>query len=59
MVARPPDVLVTETAPAYPSLATDLLRHPALARLRRANVAPALLSCPGPWSADAVANLAT
>ncbi len=58
MVAHPPDVLVTETAPAMPSLATDMLAHPALAGIRRQSVAPALLACPGPWSAGAVEALA-
>lgn len=58
MAARPPDLLVTESAPAFPSLATDMLRHPALVRIRRVDVPPALLACPGPWSARAVAMLA-
>ncbi len=58
LVTHPPDVLVTETAPAYPSLSTSMLAHPALAGLRRVSVDPALLACPGPWSADAVAALA-
>jgi iron complex transport system substrate-binding protein len=58
LINRPPDVLVTETAPAYPSLATAMLSHPALAHLRRATIDPALLACPGPWSAAAVVALA-
>jgi ABC-type Fe3+-hydroxamate transport system substrate-binding protein len=57
MVAHPPDVLVSQSAPAYPSLATDLLDHPALARIRRIRLDPAWLACPGPWSAQAVAAL--
>ena len=58
MLTHPPDVLVTETDPATPSMATDMLDHPAVARLRRIVLRPAWLSCPGPWSAEAVAALA-
>jgi iron complex transport system substrate-binding protein len=58
LVAHPPDVLVTATAPDYPSMATDLLTHPALAGIPRREVAPALLLCGGPWTARAVTVLA-
>ncbi len=58
LVMHPPDLLVTATAPDFPSLATDLLRHPALARIPRREVAPALLLCGGPWTARAVTALA-
>jgi len=58
LASAPPDVLITAAAPAYPSLATDLLWHPALARLQRRTVAPAWLACPGPWSVAAVVALA-
>jgi iron complex transport system substrate-binding protein len=58
MLTHPPDVLVTEQAPDYPSLATDLLTHPALAGIRRRTVPPALLACAGPWSVAAVEMLA-
>jgi iron complex transport system substrate-binding protein len=58
MAAHPPDWLVTVAAPAYPSLATDLLWHPALRGVRRRTVDPALLACAGPWSAGAVEALA-
>ena len=58
MAAHPPDVLVVASAPAYPSLATDLLTHPAVARVRRVEVPPALLACAGPWSVGAVEMLA-
>jgi iron complex transport system substrate-binding protein len=57
LAAHPPDLLVSATAPDYPSLATDLLRHPALAAIPRREVAPALLLCGGPWTAQAVAAL--
>jgi iron complex transport system substrate-binding protein len=58
LVAHPPDLLVTATAPDFPSLATDLLAHPALAGMPRREVAPALLVCGGPWTARAVTVLA-
>ncbi len=58
IAAHPPDLLVTAAAPDFPSLATDLLRHPALAGIPRATWPPALLACGGPWTAQAVALLA-
>jgi len=58
LAAHPPALLVTPAAPGFPSLATDLLRHPALAGIPRLTVPPALLACPGPWSAEAAALLA-
>jgi iron complex transport system substrate-binding protein len=58
LVAHPPDVLVSESAPATPSLATAVLDHPALARIRRIRLDPAFLACPGPWSVDAAVALA-
>jgi iron complex transport system substrate-binding protein len=58
LAAHPPDLLVTATAPDYPSMATDLLAHPALAGIPRREVAPALLVCGGPWTARAVTVLA-
>ncbi|CAH2604909.1 ABC transporter substrate-binding protein [Rhodovastum atsumiense] len=58
LVAHPPELLVTATAPAFPSMATDVLRHPALAAIPRREVAPALLLCGGPWTARAVQALA-
>jgi iron complex transport system substrate-binding protein len=58
MVMHPPDVLVVEQAPAYPSLSTDLLTHPALAGMTRRVIPPALMACAGPWSVQAVEMLA-
>ncbi len=58
LIAHPPDWLITASAPAFPSMATDMLAHPALARIRRITFDPALLACAGPWSAAAVAGLA-
>ena len=54
LLARPPDVLVTASAARFPSLATDLLHHPALDRLERRELPPALLVCGGPFTAQAV-----
>ncbi len=58
LVAHPPALLVIAQAPAYPSLATDFLRHPALRNIPTRRIPPALLACGGPWVADAVALLA-
>ncbi len=58
VLAHPPDLLVTASAPRFPSLATDMLRHPALARLARREVPPSMLICGGPFTADAVRLLA-
>jgi iron complex transport system substrate-binding protein len=58
LLAHPPALLVLADAPQYPSLATDLLAHPALAALPRRRVPAALLACGGPWTAEAVALLA-
>ncbi len=57
MRAHPPALLIMAQAPAYPTLATDLLAHPALAALPRRTIAPALLTCPGPWSITAAEQL--
>ena len=58
LLTHPPQMLVTESAPAYPSLATDMLTHPALVGLARRSLAPAWLACPGPWSVAALRVLA-
>jgi len=58
IAADPPALLVTADPPDYPSLATDLLRHPILDRIPRRTWPPALLACGGPWTATAVARLA-
>ena len=58
LLRHPPDVLVVQTAPAYPSLATTLLDHPALAGVARREIPPALTICGGPFSAEAAALLA-
>ena len=58
LAAHPPDVLITSTAPEFPSLSTELLWHPVLRGLHRREVPPALLACAGPWSVGAVEVLA-
>jgi iron complex transport system substrate-binding protein len=58
LAARPPDFLITETAPKYPSLASNMLFHPAVAAIPRRIVAPALLTCGGPFTVQAAEALA-
>ena len=58
LLRHPPDLLVVSTAPAYPSLATTLLVHPALAGLPRRSIPPALTICGGPFSVEAATLLA-
>ena len=58
LVAHPPDLLVVPETPNYPSLATDLLQHPAMRRIPRVTIPPSLLICGGPWTALAVRLLA-
>ena len=58
LLHHPPDLLVVQAAPAYPSLATTLLDHPALAGLPRRAIPPALTICAGPFSTHAAALLA-
>jgi iron complex transport system substrate-binding protein len=58
LLRRPPNLLVVPTAPEFPSLATDLLNHPALAGVRRLAISPALTICAGPFTAEAVVLLA-
>lgn len=56
IAAHPPDLLVVPVAPGFPSLATQLLRHPALRGIPTRRIDPALLICGGPWTARAVAQ---
>ena len=58
LLALRPDFLVTEAAARFPSMATDLAWHPAVAGMARRVVAPPLLVCAGPWSVGAVEALA-
>jgi iron complex transport system substrate-binding protein len=58
LVAHPPDLLVTEAAPRFPSLATDLAWHPALVGIPRRQVPARLLICGGPFTVGAAEALA-
>ena len=58
LLTHPPGLLVTETLPTAPSLATDLAESPALASIARAEIRPELLICGGPYSVGAVEELA-
>jgi len=58
LVANPPDLLIVPSPSAFPSLATDLLRHPATAGIPRRELPPALTICAGPFTAKAAALLA-
>ena len=58
LLAHPPGLLVSEQAPRFPSMATDLARHPALRGIARREVPANLLICGGPFTADAAAMLA-
>ncbi|HEY1930809.1 MAG TPA: ABC transporter substrate-binding protein [Acetobacteraceae bacterium] len=53
-----PDLLVVPQAPGFPSLATEMLRSPALAGIPHRALPPALTICGGPFTARAVAMLA-
>ena len=58
LVAHPPDLIVVPTPAAWPSLATDLLQHPATANIPRRYLPPALTICAGPFTAEAAVLLA-
>jgi iron complex transport system substrate-binding protein len=58
LLAHPPDLLVVPGPAAYPSLATDLLQHPATASIPRLNVPPDLMICGIPATARAAELLA-
>ena len=58
LLRNPPDLLVVQQTAAYPSLATQMLRNPALAGIPRIAIPPALTICAGPFTARAVALLA-
>ncbi|MBN9564205.1 MAG: ABC transporter substrate-binding protein [Alphaproteobacteria bacterium] len=52
-----PDLLVLPVPARSPSLATELLDHPATAGIPRRFIPPALTICAGPWTADAAVML--
>ena len=57
LMTHPPDLLVVPEAPAFPSLATAMLDHPATAGIPRRTYDPATLICGGPQTAEAAAML--
>ena len=58
ILADPPDLILLGDAPGFPSLATDMVRHPVLAGIPRRSLHPADMICAGPWTARAVRDLA-
>jgi iron complex transport system substrate-binding protein len=58
LLRRPPDLLIVPATPEFPSLATALLDHPAIASIPRRAIPPALTLCAGPFTAQAAALLA-
>ena len=52
-----PDLLVVSASPEYPSLASEMLNHPAVADIPRRAIPPALTLCGGPFTADAASLL--
>jgi iron complex transport system substrate-binding protein len=58
LLQQPPDLLIVPAAPDYPSLASTLLDHPALAGVHRRAIPPPLTICAGPFTAEAAMLLA-
>jgi iron complex transport system substrate-binding protein len=58
LLRQPPDLLAVPATPDFPSLASALLDHPALAGIHRRAIPPALTLCAGPFTAQAAALLA-
>lgn len=58
LLRHPPDLLIVPEAADYPSLATDLLSHPAVRAIPRRAVPSALTICGAPFTALAAAMLA-
>jgi len=58
LLRDPPDLLVVPDVPDFPSLATAIFDDPALARIRRRALSPALTLCAGPFTARAASILA-
>jgi iron complex transport system substrate-binding protein len=57
LLRHPPDLLVLPEVDAGASLATEMLRHPAVRGIPVRSVPTALTICPGPFTAEAVARL--
>jgi iron complex transport system substrate-binding protein len=58
LLRHPPDLLVVPATPEFPSLATTMLDHPAIAGIPRRAIPPALTLCAGPFTAQAAELLA-
>lgn len=58
LLRHPPDVLVLPDTAAGASLATEMLRHPAVLDIPVLTVPTPLTICPGPFTAEAVRRLA-
>jgi len=58
LLRDPPDLLIVPDVPDFPSLATAIFDDPALARIRRRALPPALTLCAGPFTARAASILA-
>lgn len=58
LLRHPPAVLVLPEAAAGASLATEMLRHPAVRGIPVRTIPTPLTICPGPFTAEAVARLA-
>lgn len=57
LLRHPPALLVLPEDPAGKSLATEMLRHPALHGIPVRSIPTRLTICPGPFTAEAVARL--
>jgi iron complex transport system substrate-binding protein len=58
LLRHPPDRLIVPAETDYPSLATDLLDHPAVRDIPRRAVPSPLTICAGPFTAEAASMLA-
>ena len=58
LLRHPPDLLVVPATPDFPSLATEMLDSPAVAAIPRRALPSPLTICAGPFTAQAVAELA-
>jgi len=57
LLRHPPDLLVLPEAAAGASLATEMLRHPAVRGIPVRSIPTTLTICPGPFTAEAVVRL--
>ena len=57
LLRHPPDLLVLPESDAGASLATEMLRHPAVHGIPVRSIRTVLTICPGPFTAEAVARL--